>query len=574
VALNRERFPYIHLVPKDSEGNRVFRRKMLQLAHQSRSNARDIWRMCARDLLFTVNTFCWTFDPRKPVSALPFITWEFQDDGFDQLLDVLGKQDLLSEKSRDMGLSWMMLTTLWWSWNFSPDTKSFLMVSRTEDLVDKKNDPDALFWKIDYIIDHLPRFLRPKLERNKLTLYNVDTKSSITGASTTSETGRGGRKTAIMLDEFAAVPDGHAMLKSTRDNTNCRLFNSTPQGTANAFYDMAQTDIRKIRFHWSLHPEKSVGIYTDVHGKQRSPWYDLQCKRAAHPQEIAQELDIDYMGSAYQFFNPQMLQEIAVGDVRPPFVTGELEYNPHTGEPADFVNSPNGHLQLWTYLEGQQRPMAGRQYVLGCDISAGTGASNSVIVIADKTTREQVGEYANSNVRPDQLAKVAAALGRWFHNGLVIWEANGPGREFGTALVDVGYNHVWFRKGVQDLYIKKISNFPGWFATKDTKVQLFGQFRAALAGRTIILRSRALITECMEYVFTPDQSVEHARSVSNIDPSGARTNHGDRPTAAALVVEAMGREHEPVELEPELPKHCLAGRRAAAEAKRKEAAYW
>lgn len=572
--MNTKRFPFIHLVPKDHAKNRQFRRELIHLGMQSRSNARDLWKMCARDLLFAVNAFCFTFDPRKPVSAIPFLTYPYQDDGFDQLLDVLGKEDILSEKSRDMGLSWMMLTVLWWSWQFSPDTKSFLMVSRTEDLVDRRNDPDCLFWKIDYILEHLPRFLRPRYERQKLSLYNVDTKSSITGASTTSETGRGGRKTAIMLDEFAAVVDGHAMLKSTRDNTNCRMFNSTPQGTANAFFDMAQTDIRKIRFHWSLHPEKSKDMYTDATGKKRSPWYDLQCKRAAHPQEIAQELDIDYMGSDYQFFDPVMLQEITVNDIRPPLIVGELNFHAHTGEPGLFTALERGHLSLWTYLEGQQRPLSDRKYVLGIDVAAGTGSSNSAICIGDATLREQVGEYVNSHVRPDQLAKIAAALGRWFHNALIIWEANGPGREFGTALVDLGYNHVFFRRGAQDLFTKKVSNFPGWFATKETKVQLFGQFRSALNSRQFVVRSRALIAEAGQYIFTPDQSVEFARAVTTIDPSGARMNHGDRPTAAALVVEAMGREIEPIVEEQEIPPSCLANRRSVAEEKRQEMAWW
>ncbi len=106
-------FPYIHLVPKDPAKNREFRKDIVRLGMASRSNARDIWRMCARDLLFTVNAFGWTFDPRKPVSALPFVTWKYQDEGFEQLLKALGKHDLLSEKSRDMGLSWMMLTVFW-----------------------------------------------------------------------------------------------------------------------------------------------------------------------------------------------------------------------------------------------------------------------------------------------------------------------------------------------------------------------------------------------------------------------------------------------------------------------------
>ena len=57
-------------------------------------------------------------------------------------------------------------------------------------------------------------------------------------------------------------------------------------------------------------PEKNKETYTDEHGKVRSPWYDAECKRCAHPQEVAQEHDIDFSGSDYQFFDTKMLDEI------------------------------------------------------------------------------------------------------------------------------------------------------------------------------------------------------------------------------------------------------------------------
>jgi hypothetical protein len=535
--------------------------------------------MCARDMLFAINAFAYTYDPRKPQPTIPFITYQYQDDGFAALLDAYGKYDLLTEKSRDMGLSWMMLTLFWWKWQFH-SRQSMMMVSRIEDLVDKKNEPDCLFWKIDFIIEHLPPWLRPTFERQKLSLYNLDNNSSITGASTTSETSRGGRKTAILFDEFAAVPDGHSMLRASIGNTNCRLFNSTPQGTANAFFDLAEGSIKKLRIHWTMHPEKAEGQYVSEYGKARSPWYDLQCQRAAHPQEIAQELDIDYLGSSFQFFDAMSLQNVMQQDVLAPFLTGELDYSETTADPHHFVSLPRGRLLLWTHLEaGCIRPPDDRHYVVGCDVAAGTGASNSVAVVFDRGSREQVAELATSTMRPDQFAKAVVALCRWFkHKGgmpaYLIWEANGPGREFGDAVIETGYRHVYYRKNEQAL-AKKQSNFPGWYATRETKGKLMGNYRAALTNRTIKVRSRTQVQECREYVFTPTQTIEHARSLTTIDPSGARENHGDRPTAGALCVEAMGvSAYIPVVAKPPVPRGSLADRRDQAKRKRMKAVLW
>ncbi|MCK5604749.1 hypothetical protein KAR91_22860, partial [Candidatus Pacearchaeota archaeon] len=295
--------PYYSLVPKEFYANLAFRRKMIELGASSFEAAKELWIMCKRDPLFYINTFVFTYDPRRQPSALPFITYEYQDEAILELNEAVGNYDLFIEKSRDMGASWLCLFVPQYRFQFH-DLQSFLMVSRKEDLVDKTEDPDCLFWKVDFIHENQPAWLRPRVNRNKLHIYNLDNGSTIDGSSTTGDVGRGGRRTAILLDEFASVDDGYAVLAATRDTTTCRLFNSTPKGTGNAFYDMKMTDIRKLRMHWSQHPIKAEGLYTskdgqliiidDRHnhaegyefildGKLRSPWYDVQCKRAAHP---------------------------------------------------------------------------------------------------------------------------------------------------------------------------------------------------------------------------------------------------------------------------------------------------
>ncbi len=531
---------YYSIVPKDRSENLAYRKKLIEIGSADPVAARELWIMCSRDILFYVNSFVWTYDPRQTEPAIPFITWDYQDEALLLMDKVVGNQDIAIEKSRDMGASWLALTVFEYRWHFKP-LQAFLMVSRTEDFVDKKNDPDSLFWKIDFILGNQPRWLIPAFDRNKLSIANMDNQSTLTGASTTSDTARGGRKTAILLDEFASVPDGYAMLNATRDATDCRIFNSTPKGAANAFHDVIKNaDILKIRFHWTLHPHKSKDKWYDHKlDKWRSPWYDLQCARAAHPQEIAQELDIDYHGSDFVFMDPKVLNAQEKECCLDPFQIGDLDYDLTTGIPNGFINLPKGRLRVWTYFDAKGRPVQDRAYVLGVDVATGTGSSNSTICVGDTVSGEQVAEFAFSTIRPEELATYAAALGRFFSNcpasapALVIWEANGVGRNFGERLIDMGYDNIYMRRNDASI-TKKVSNIPGWFATKETKFVLFGDFRKALQDRTFICRSRDLILECREYIFTQSGSLSHARAINTIDPSGAKDNHGDRATAGAL----------------------------------------
>jgi len=591
------RAPYYDLVPKDFDANLNFRREMILIGCCDSAAAEELWIMCSRDPLFYINTFVFTYDPRRQPSALPFITYDYQDEAILTIDNALGSHDLFIEKSRDMGASWLSIFGFEYRFHFQP-LQSFLCVSRKEDLVDKTEDPDCLFWKIDFIHKNQPGWLRPNVNRNKLHIYNIDNGSTIDGSSTTGDVGRGGRRTAILLDEFASVDDGHAVLRATRDTTTCRLFNSTPKGTGNAFYDMKQTDVEKLRMHWSKHPIKSAGMYTSengqlkiidtdfafaadyefiLDGKMRSPWYDAECKRAAHTMEIAQELDIDYLGSDYQFFDGIVLDKIQREQVREPYLAGDLDFDLNTITPHGFIERQKGPLLLWANVDAKGNLPEDRNYCLGVDVAAGTGASNSCITIGDCKTKEKIGEYAVNKFKPHELAKVAVAMARWLKGSTgtarLIWEANGPGREFGDTVIELGYRNVYYRVNERSLS-KKQSDTPGWFSTKEGKLALLGDYRKALAASEFINRSYQAIREAREYVFTATGSVEHARSINTIDPTGARENHGDRVIADALCWRGMKEFHTTTSVQQEIPDNCIFARRMQADKRKREKVYW
>lgn len=579
---------HFKIVPKGIKENLVFREKLLREASVDAGFAAALRAMCAEDLLFYTNAFCWTYDPRAESaglpSVLPFVTYGFQDEAMLDIAECIRKgHDFAMPKSRDMGASWIGLTVFEWLWHFSQSRLSFLLISRNEDYVDVKGNPKSLFWKIDFLHEHQPKWLLPSgrwlgwkdPHRRLLHMQNADTGSVIDGESTTGEAGRGDRRTAMFIDEFAAfdVNDGFRVLKATRDTTNCRGFNSTPQGSANAFYEVVHnTAARILRLHWSLHPEKNLGLYKSdkdgvlelmddfrgyvevlrkgerdtervlypddypfkKDGKMRSPWYDTQCARCVSEMEIGQELDIDFLGSDYQFFDNEMIQLLRKKYCRVALLRGELEVDFESCEPKRFREDERGKLHLWVTLDGSGRFDKSRKFVLGADISAGTGASNSVVVAADRATGEKMMVYRDPHMRPNQFARFCVAVAKWMNRGMLNWDASGPtGEVFSKRVIESRYGNIYYRRNMKKV-TQRISDEPGYFLSNQAKVSLLEDYRDSLGSMKYINRSHLGVKECLQFVRKLDGTVEHSQALNSQDPGGARSAHGDEVIADAL----------------------------------------
>lgn len=566
--------PFYHLVPKvksdaDLLANLKFRREMIEEAKSSPAAAEELWIMCARDIHFWINTFLWIYEPRTP-ATLPFNTWEFQDEGIAATQEAIGKHDLLQEKSRDMGCSWFILATFVHFWQFF-EYYNFLLVSRKEDLVDKTDDPDALFWKVDFLIAKQPSFLKPKIidkvHRADMKLLNPNTGSLIAGEATTGDIGRGGRRTAIMLDEFAMVPNSFDVLASTAANTKCRIFNSTPKGQGNAFHKLATDGATpKKTWHWVRHPIHAQGLYVDpITGKPRSPWYDNECRKLGNVAAlIAQELDINYQGSGYPFFNGEEVEKARARTILPPTFEGDITYDVIGIEQRNpmVTLSPRtgGPLKLWNLLDAQGNPLPGDNK-LAVDISGGNGASNSIIAGGNARTGRQTLEYASAHVRPEKLAEIAVALAYWM-NAFMIWEANGPGNQFGPKVFELGFRNFYYRRNLKQ-NSKEPTKTPGWYTTKDSKESGLGDLRAGLTDGSILVMSSEFYDEAKQYVTDPVKGPTHQKALGGgEDGSGAGDQHGDRVIALMLLRHVFKDAPKPTAEDPAalLRPDTLAGR--------------
>jgi len=529
----------------------------------------------------------WTYDPWRRFGSVhvPLVPWASQQELIWTMQDHIKRgQDLGVEKSRETGVSWCALGVLLWFFLCVPDSP-FLIGSRTELLVDKRGDPDTLYAKLDYALSWLPAWMRPEQERTHLHLRNLRNGSVIDGASTTAEIGRGGRRSAILLDEAAFFENLDEALSATADVTPCRIFISNPHGEANAFYRLRSSGKTKfLTMPWWQDPRKNKGLYYDEKGKPHSVWYDAEVKRRLTKREVAQELDIDYLTSGSMFFDSDVLARIKSTDVRLPFEIGELafEYDPEHMRVTPGQFEPDGgkrRLRLWCQLHSETRtPPRDVNYALGCDISAGQGASNSVISIGRVDTGEKVGEFTCPDTMPHELARVAVALAKWFagQNGhaYIAWESNGPGLIFGKEALTLHYPYVYYQRQEEAATPHAgRTHIPGWHSSRRGKELLLGQYRAALAKSEVINRSEAAVDEAFGYVYLQNGGIGPSQTGED-EESGARATHGDRVMADAVLTLAMSEQPKAKAPEVTNPVGSYGWRQDRARQKRKLEGTW
>lgn len=272
----------------------------------------NTWNLCARPdnpkegCKFFINNFGFTFDPRPHANPnnLPFITFEYQDEAIEWLINHIDNgTDGLIEKSRDMGISWIVFVYVSvWYWLFR-DGVNILLGSYKEALVDNKTR-DSLFGMIDYAVDSLPKWLLPKgfnkdKHRTQMKLVNPANGNLITGDTMNPDFGRGARKTAILFDELGSWDYAKDAWESAGDSTSCRIANSTPKGY-NFYAMLRDSGIDVLTLHWKRHPLKD------------QDWYEYECSRRTE-EEVAQELDISYNksqeGRVYPEWNDENVEK-------------------------------------------------------------------------------------------------------------------------------------------------------------------------------------------------------------------------------------------------------------------------
>lgn len=260
----------------------------------------------------------------------------------------------LVEKSRQMGMTWILAYLVWWILSYHDVGGGYTNMNASEvDDGGEASTTDSFFGKVRFIHDHVPPRHRAQLKfrgGNAPLIRRTGSSAFIVGRGAVMNPGRGGTYRYWLVDEAARFPHGeaaHAALD--RAVPHGRVYNSTPYGEGNVYFrllDERPRNWRFVNYHWTGHPlyghgkhvsavgpdpergiEGHMSEQPDVdaqnaadrcelckgtlagipwkasdplshryQGKMVSPWYDDAVVGLTDDQ-VASELDIDYAGS-------------------------------------------------------------------------------------------------------------------------------------------------------------------------------------------------------------------------------------------------------------------------------------
>lgn len=582
-------------VSRNLDENLRQRAAILKAADRVASLRSQLREMCKNDILFYINLFVWQFNPSKRGAAAihPFITFPMQERAliatpethalykpYDRGILWCFENDktMACEKSRWQGASWLFLIFQDWLCLFHEYIQT-LNISRNEDAVDD-GSKDSLFWKLDYMHDRLPDWLKGgEIEHTKLYFHYHLTDSEATGQASTAKAGVGGRASIIFVDEYPEIDRGQEIREKTALTTNSRFFNGTHLGVGTPFQVMCDPrkspEIVRWRFHWTDHPEQAAGLYEYnpsnpnvpiIHDKTfafpadypfvldgsptggprpgvRSPWYDKKCLEMGDSRAVAQNLDIAPEGAAKQFFDGLKIRSIINEVARPPVWVGDVRHD-RTGrlDPHNPLHRcETGRLRLWVMPKGDNRLPASR-YTLGVDISAGTGATPSCAAGIDADRSYKVLEYSNPFIVESEFASVVVALCQLLtdaggNGAYVCWDSSGQqGTKFERSIIDLGYRNIYYNdEEVLRFGNTQPSRRPGWYGSNAQKYAVLTAYRQAIYDGLLVDLSEDCLLETLLFEYDrKTNTVKHAGEIRNNDPSGARENHGDMVIASSL----------------------------------------
>jgi len=284
-------------------------------------------RLCADDPAYFLIMYGVVFEPRKYRDRKPgWYRWmlfasqvkTIRAIQFAMNAEELGRGDLIVEKSREMGFSWIVCGYIAHQFLFSDHFVAGL-ISRNAEKVDRTGDTDTLFYKIRAnlgIIEQVPDYLRlPKWmmpagfnaeDHSLLRLITHPTKTNtIVGETTTEMAGVGGRATLRFSDEAARFDDFDQAWANQGGTSNHRIAGSSADTKSPGFKILA--DLGKecianpqregptfLRLDWWYNP---------YHTQE---WYENEKARfKTDPHYFAREYELDYYAGAGQSTYPR-----------------------------------------------------------------------------------------------------------------------------------------------------------------------------------------------------------------------------------------------------------------------------
>ena len=262
----------------------------------------DFERFC-EDFLFLII-------PEFGDAIKPFFLFEYQKKIINKIQEAErygGDVEILVDKPRGMGVTWLFCAYYYWRWLFTPNWSAFIL-SRTEAEVDDgtSSPGNSIFGKIRWMQNRTPKWMLPEGFEAKgkkgtstdssLRIMNPILGSAIMGSSTNSNAGRSRRYSIILVDECFAIDRFTEVHRSLQTVARIQCYVSTTKASREAkkFKDACEEAGNYVSLEWRDHPWKD------------DEWYQEQLKKAEFDPEVMKEVDKGYSVSERMQYYPEI----------------------------------------------------------------------------------------------------------------------------------------------------------------------------------------------------------------------------------------------------------------------------
>jgi hypothetical protein len=283
-------------------------------------------------------------------------------------------------------------------------------------LANKSSTARDILGRLQLAYENLPKWLQQGVLNWNKGNIELENKSTIVAAATSSSAIRGGSYNIIFLDEFAFVPANIAEqffssvypTISSGKNTKMVIV-STPHGM-NMYYklwidaDSGRNDYIPIEVHWS-----------EVPGRDEE-WKEATIRNTS-PEQFQSEFECEFLGSIDTLISPSKIKSLA------------------------HLTPIESNASVDIY----ERPKKNHTYVCTVDVARGTVKDYSAFVVFDVTQMPYrvVAKYRNNEIKPYVFPNIIAKIAKAFNTAHILVEVNDLGQQVSDALhFEIEYDNL------------------------------------------------------------------------------------------------------------------------------------
>ena len=396
--------------------------------------------------------------------------------------------------------------------------------------------------KVRDFVNQLPRWVwgpdyygSEKAERKDIYITNSKEEFSlpngcrVKAVATSKDALRGYTPTFLVFDEAAFIDNGAevfgAAMSSIGTGGKCTLI-STPNGQDALYYNTYNKAMSKdndfniiemrwyedLRYNKDLEWVKGDEIIKEseftLNGykqkvkdgyKPTSSWYRTMRKALNNDErQIAQELDVSFVGSGANVISDEYVQWHKENNIREP----------------KFIEGNDNEYWIWDVAKPDHK------YIMAVDVARGDGEDFSAFTIIDFTTMEQVVEY-RGKLPPDLLAKVVSEYAT-LYDAYVVVDVVGVGATTVFKLMELGYKKLHYDRPSPGLLKNnhrldihnKDGKVPG-FNVSGVRANLVQNLEEYVRENKIAIRSTRVIAEMGTFVYNKSGKADHRRGTND-----------------------------------------------------------